>query len=210
MLKSRRMAWTLTLSIAITALIGVSAAVAADESKIGVVDTARVYKDAPRIKKYTEDLNVFRQNLGAKLDIRNQNRMLDENEVKELIDLKLKENATDKDKARLKELEDTERARDAELKTLQETKEPDDAKKTRLKQLQDMQQSSNVKGNELAKDYDEQLSNKMLELNNNAEKEVRDAIKVVAEAKGLTLVIAKEAVLFGGIDISDAIIAKME
>ena len=209
MLKSRRMAWTLTLTI-VTALIGFPTAMAAQEAKIGIVDTARVYKDAPRIKKYTEDLNKFRQSLGAKLDIRSQNRMLDENEVKELVDLKLKETPTDKDKARVKELEDAERARDAELKALQETKEPDDAKKARLKQLQDMQQSSNTKGNELAKDYDDQLASKMQELTSNAEKEMRDVIKSVAEAKALTLVVAKEAVLFGGIDISDDIIAKME
>ena len=209
MLKSRRMAWTLTLTI-ISTFFGLSTAMAAQETKIGVVDTARVFKDAPRIKKYNDEYIKFRQSLGAKLDIRSQNRMLDENEVKELVDLKLNENATDKDKTRIKELEDAERARDAELKALQETKEPDEAKKARLKQLQDMQQISNTKGNELAKSYDEQLATRMQELNNNAEVEMRDAIKKVAEAKALTLVVAKEAVLFGGIDISDDIIAKLE
>lgn len=209
MLRSRKIAWTLTLAFVITAIVGITAAVAADE-KIGVVDTARVYKDAPRIKKYSEELNLFRQNLEAKLNIRNQNRMLEENEIKELIDLKQKANATDNDKARIKQLEDTERARDNELKTLQETQNLDDAKKARLKLLQDMQQASNNKGAELTKDYEDQLSSKMIELNANVEKELLDAIRVVATAKGLSVVVAKEAVYFGGIDISDDIIAKME
>jgi Skp family chaperone for outer membrane proteins len=208
MIITRRIAWTLAICVAAVSLA--TCVWAAAEIKIGIVDTERAYKDAPRIKHYTEDLNKLRQSLATKLDIRSQNMMLDENEIKELIELKTKDNPSDKDKARIKELEDIERARDAELKALQETKEPNEQQKARQKVLSDMQQKSKDTGSALARDYEGQLQSKMQELNTKAENDLREAINKVAQAKAITVVIAKEAVLFGGIDITDEVIAKLE
>ena len=210
MLKSRRMAWVLAAMFVVAASIGMSGAMAASEVKIGIVDPAKVFKNAPKLKGYADELQKFKADLLAKLDIRSQNMMLDETEVQELVELKLKAVATDKEKARVTELESAERARDAEMKTLTETKDPNDTQKARLKTLQDMQQSSKTKGGELQKGYDERWSAKTQEMDAKAETDVREAIKKVAEAKGLTLVITKEAVMYGGSDISDDVIAKLD
>ncbi|MCE5199874.1 MAG: OmpH family outer membrane protein [Armatimonadota bacterium] len=211
MAKSRRTAWALVMIIAGVVLAG-TAAIAADQQnlKIGIVDLEKIYNTAPRVKQYTESLNVFRQDLATKLDIRSQNLMLNENEIKELIDLKLKPSATDKDKTRIQEIEDLERSRDGEYKTLQSTKEPNDQQKARQKELQDMQQKSKDTGNALAKDYDGQLQSKMQELNGKAETDIREAINKFASSKGFQIVLAKEAVLFGGTDISDDVIKNLD
>lgn len=211
MLKSRVLAWAMAIMCAGAGLI-VSSAKAADQPmKIGIVDIEKVYANAPRVKQYNEQLAAFRQELSQKLDIRNQNRMLNETEIEELINLKTKDKRTAAEDARIKELEALEKSRSAELTTLQSTKEPNDQQKARLKELQDMQQKSNDTGNALLKDYDGQLQSKVQELMGKAEVDVRDVISKIAADKGLSMVLAKDpAVLYGGIDISDDVIKNLD
>ncbi|MCE5313749.1 MAG: OmpH family outer membrane protein [Armatimonadota bacterium] len=208
MLKSRRMAWALAIMIAGVGMFGTAAK--ADDLKIGIVDVEKVYTNAPRVTQYTEELNKYRQELAQKLDVRSQNMMLDEAEIQELITLKTKTTRTAEEDARIKALEDIERTRDNEYKTLQATKDLDDQKKARLKELQDMNQKSKDTGNALAKDYDGQLQTKMQELNGKAEADVREAITKVVGQKGVQIVLAKEAVLYGGTDISDDVIKNLD
>lgn len=211
MLKSRILAWATAIICAGAGLVVTSAQAADQTVKIGVVDIEKVYSNAPRVKQYNEQLAAFRQELSQKLDIRNQNRMLNESEIEELIKLKTQDKRTPADDARIKELEGLERSRDAELKTLQGTKEPDEQQKAKLKELQDMQQKSNDTGNALLKDYDGQLQTRMQELMGKAETDVREVISKIAGEKGFTMVLAKDpAVLFGGIDISDDVIKNLD
>lgn len=62
----------------------------------------------------------------------------------------------------------------------------------------------------LAKDYDGQLKSKQQELLGKADADIRGAINKVAGEKGITMVIAKDAVLFGGLDITDDIIKNLD
>ena len=195
---------------AIAALTGAAVQAADNSQKIGVVDVQKVYKDAPRVKQFMEQLDVLRQTLGQKLDARGQNLLLDENEVKELVDLAIKANATDKEKARVDELKNTERTRDAELKSLQEAKDLNDQQKARLKELQDLQKKSKDTGSALAKDYEDQFQGKVKEMDDKARVEIQGAVSKVAESKGFTLVLDKTAALVGGIDITDDVIAKLD
>jgi Skp family chaperone for outer membrane proteins len=212
MVRSRKTAW-MALAIISAAVVLGSAAIAADTvPKIGMVDVAKIGRDAPRIKQYEEQREAKLAELSQKLDVRNQNLMLDENLVKELIDLKLKGTAaTDKDKARIAELEKTEKDRDSELKRLQGTQNPSDKDKATLKELQDMQAKSKATGDALEKDYINQMQTKTQELNEKAKTDMQEAVNKVAEAKGLTLVLVKDAVMFGGgLDITDDVIAKLD
>lgn len=177
--------------------------------KVGIVDTEKLM-NSPRFKQYDEEVTAFGQSLETKLTIRNQKLMLNEAEIKELIDLRTKPKTTPQDDARIKELEDIERQRDAELKTLQETKEPTDQQKARLKELQDMRQKSKDTGDALHKDYQGQLRSRVQSLDEQFAAEVQDAIKEVAQARGLVLVLNKMQVLYGGIDISDDVTAKLD
>lgn len=210
MLKSRRMAWTLATMIAAVCFTGISAFAADNSPKLAVVDLQKVYKEAPRVKQYMEELDSFRAELGQKLEIRSQNMMLDENEIKELIDLKLKTAATDKDKARITELENSERAKDAEFKQLQSTKDLNDQQKARMSELQKLQSNSKTTGEQLEKDYNSNLESKVQDLDGKAKADMLDAINKVAEGKGYAAVMDKSAVLNGGTDITDQVIAKLD
>ena len=208
--RSHGTAWMLAVAAAAVLFAGVAAEAADNQIKIGVVDIQKMYRDAPRIKQYMEDLDEFRGSLALKLEIYGQNTMLDGNEIKELIDLKTKETPTEADKTRIKTLEDTERARDAELKGLQENKELNEQQKARLQELQDMQKMSKDTLNAIAKDYDEQWQTKTQEFDAKAVADLREAINTVAQDKGFTLVLDQAAVFFGGTDITDDVIAKLD
>lgn len=210
MLELRRTAWVVAAGVVLAGLIGSGARAAAAEPKIGVVDVQKVYADAPRIKQYKEELDAFKQTLTQKLDVRAQNLMLDENEIKELIDLKLKAKPTDADNTRIKALTDGERAKDEELKTLQAAKEPNDQQKARLQELMNVQQKSKDTGNALIKDYDGQYQSKMGELQGKIDTELQAAVAKVGEAKGLGLILDKAGVMLGGIDITDDVIGRLD
>lgn len=210
MSKSRAVAWVLWVVVVLGGWVLAAPVWAADaDLKIGIVDTEKLM-NSPRFKQYDEEVTAFGQSLETKLTIRNQKLMLNEAEIKELIDLRTKPKTTPQDDARVKELEDIERQRDAELKTLQETKEPTEQQKARLKELQDMRQKSKDTGDALHKDYQGQLRSRVQSLDEQFAAEVQDAIKEVAQAKGLALVLNKMQVLFGGIDISDDVTAKLD
>lgn len=208
MFRSRRMAWVLGI-VAAVVLFGTALEAAETGLKIGIVDTTKVM-DSPRVKQYIEEIKSFEQMLQIKYTLRSQMLMLADDEIKEYIDLKIKDNPTDADKARIKALEDSEKARDAELKTLQEKKDATDQEKARLKELQDMRQKSKDTGDALAKDYQAQDQAKLEEIDGKIMADVKEAVAKVAEAKGLTLVLRKEATIYGGVDISDDVVQKLD
>ena len=208
--RSRGTAWMLAAAVVAAVFGGMAAEAADNQIKIGVVDVQKMYRDAPRIKQYMEDLDKLRESLALKLEIRGQNTMLDGNEIKELIDLKTKENPAEADKARIKTLEDTERAKDAELKGLQENKELNEQQKARLQELQDMQKMSKDTLNAIAKDCEDQWQTKTQEFDAKAVADLREAINKVAQDKGFTVVLDKAAVFFGGTDLTDDVIARLD
>ncbi len=200
--------------MALTALSILSTSVcgAADAVAIGTVDMGKVYTEAPRIKQLREQLEQRSKEFESRLDIREQNLMLTEEQVRELIDLKMKPNPSDKEKARIQELTDLERKLDEQLKNLQNTPQDKltDAEKARLKELTDLQAASKTAGGQIEKDYNTQLQNEARELEAKASEEINAVIKQLAEAKKLSYVLDKSAVFYGGSDITNEVIAKLD
>ena len=56
----------------------------------------------------------------------------------------------------------------------------------------------------------ERLRNKQQELIEPIEQSIKDAVKKTAEAKGLSVVIEQSAVVYGGQDITQDVIAKLK
>lgn len=213
MLGLRRAAWMAIATVVFVGLIGSGVwAAASSDPKIGVVDSQKVYKEAPRIKQYQEQLDGFKQTLTNKVEIRAQNLMPNPTEIEELVTLKTKDKdkLTDADNKRITDLTASERAKDDELKSLQQVTTPTEQQKARLKELTDLQNKSKDTGNALLTDYDTQYKSKMQELQGKIDGELQTAVQKVAESKGLTLVLDKAAVMIGGTDISDAVIAALD
>jgi Skp family chaperone for outer membrane proteins len=210
MLGLHRTGVLLVCAVVAAGLVGSGTWAAALEPKVGVVDGRKIDDNAPRVKQYMEELDAMANLLKTKLDIRAQNTMLDENEINELISLKTKDKATDADTARIKALTDIERSKDEELRKLQETKDLNEQQKARLQELMNLQQKSKDMGNALSKDYDGQYQSKAVELQGKIDTDVRAAVAKVAEAKGLSLVFDKSVVVYGGIDITDDVVARLD
>lgn len=195
------------------------AAATANESKIGVVDLQKVASDAPLMKQYSDEIMALNNSLTEKMRLRDQLVMLNETEMKELLDLKAKPSLTTAEDARVKGLTDIERGRDAELKKLQQTKDLGAQDKTRLNELRDIQLKSSQARDTAAKDYQSQVQTKGQELWAKAELEMEAVVAKIAQAKSLPFVVAKgitmadgtvgKSVLFGGVDITDDVIGKL-
>lgn len=89
-------------------------------------------------------------------------------------------------------------------------KELDDYKK----QLSDEfnTKSANMDDNQkaaLASEYQGKVQDKMMEIQKKIQSQVSDASKAVADAKGLSIVMDKRTVLYGGVDITDQVQRKL-
>lgn len=208
--RSRRMACVIAAVLAIIVATGAAAYAADNALKIGIINVQKVYDNAPRFKQYMEMLVKLQEELGSKLEIRSQNLMLPEEQIKEIVDLKIKQKPTEQDTARIKELSDIERANDAELKRLQGLKDLTEQDKAKLNELTEMQKKARIAGEEMEKDYNSRLHASRQDLENKASADLQEAVNKVAEEKGLTYVIAKDAMLFGGVDVTDNVISKLD
>jgi len=196
--------------IALVVVWGASVVSAADAPvKIAVVDLAKL-DDSPRLKQYNEQFNGLKTSLDNKLTIRGLNLLLNDTEITELVDLKTKDTPTDVDKARIKVLEDKSNALNAELAGLRTTSAPTDVQKARQTELTQMEAKSKDTGKNLATDYESQLRTKYDELMTQFRADAKEASGKVAAEKGYTYVLASDAVLFGGTDITDLVIAKLD
>ena len=198
------------IGLAVVALLAagmICGPVAAAEtpSSFGFIDVQGVFDGYEKTQKSNAQLDMLSKQLETRLKTISEFKLLDEAEGKELMDLKVMENPADKDKDRMKALEDKERALDAELKDLQSKKEPTDQDKARLKELQDISAASDNTLLKLNEDYTKQLRAKNEEL----AKEIRDdmlkAIETVAGENKINVVLDKIAVLYGGMDLTEAV-----
>lgn len=210
MLIMRRIAWITMAAVAVL-MAGYCSVYAAEPApKIAVVDLDKVHTAAPRIRQYWDEINGLKSDLEKKLEIRSQSLLLGGNEIEELLTLVTKATTTEQEKNRIKDLRATQEARQNELQTIEQTKEPNAQQSARMKELQDARKKSSDAGEAITKDYDTLLKNKVNELDKKAEADLREAINKVATAKGFGVVLAKDAVLFGGTDITDDVISKLD
>ena len=178
----------------------------AAETKIGVVEMEKVWKDYELSKKYSADFEALRAKKKAQLDRWDRNRLLTEVQLRELDTLYDKAGPTDGDKARIKAIEDDATKLDAEMKDLQAKKEPTVDDKKRLDELN----ARSAKTDETLRKMAEQADTELADINAKWSKEVKDnitaAIQKIAEQKGIPLVLDKTAVLFGGTDLTTPVV----
>lgn len=209
MVTSRGTVWMVVLAAGL-AMLG-SACMAADGlPAVGIVDVAKVNNEAPRIKQLSELLEKKGVEFDSKLGIRGQSLMLPEEQIRELIDLKLKPAPTDADKARIKQITDQEKANDDELKKLQTTPQLTDDQKKRMGELADFQKKAQEMRENMAKDYTIQYQSEAANLTAKANAEIEEVVKKLATDKKLAFVFAKNAIFFGGTDITSEVISKLD
>ncbi|MBR4749632.1 MAG: OmpH family outer membrane protein [Abditibacteriota bacterium] len=190
--------------IIVTVLLLAFAAAAAVGQTIGKFDEEKV-QDTPLFKSLMAELGEADQNVRRELALRTNNPFLTENEVSELIS----ESAKNASGARVKELQDENKKREAEYTTLSQANPPSDEQKKRIDELSQMQKKSaanleNVKES-MTKTMEELFMAKQAAL----DAQIAKACEAVAAEKKLSVIVLKSAVLYGGVDVTEDVLAKL-
>ncbi len=220
MIRPRKAAWI--AAVAALTLVSTplwSADAPTGSASIGLIDQARLKTEAPKMKRYSDELQALAQSLDATLDLRNGNPMLDKAEIKELIDLKAKAAPTPAESARIEALSAAESAREQELKTLQSSRTLTDLQRMQMRGLQDRLKQSETAFNAAYQDGQNKLTAKSEELEGKASADLAAAATKVAVARKLKIVLltntvlpdggTRQIALYGGVDVTDDVIAQL-
>ncbi|MEN6372788.1 MAG: OmpH family outer membrane protein [Armatimonadota bacterium] len=195
--------------LAMVALSFTPAKAADTSASLGYVDAATVFEKYTKTEKAKADLEAFAKQLDLQLKTLDANKMLDDNDSKELLALVIKQNPTESEKARIKELQDKEKTLDAELKSLQAKTEPTDQEKARQKELMDMASKSEDNCKKMSQSAETDFTAKRDSVFTDLRNDIMKVIEEVAKQKKIDVVIDKVAVYYGGVDLTQPVIDKL-
>jgi Skp family chaperone for outer membrane proteins len=178
-------------------------------AKIGIVDVSRVEDEYTEVKDATTVVNALEASLTDILKMRQKYSLLSPQELDELEKLTGLEKPEDKDKQRITELSKKGDDLAAELETLRNKKDPTDADKARLTELTAASTKSSTDVEARRAEYATKVQGKQKELLDKLTDKMNAAIAELAQQKSFWVVVAKPVTLWGGTDITDELIAKL-
>lgn len=172
---------------------------------IGFVDVQKVFYECEEAKKSTADLRAEGEKLQAQLQRMLERRLLTDDQRKEAEAIDAIDKPTDAQKQRLAELTAEAKKYEDELKDLQQKPESslDDKQKERLNELTTRGRQATQKIQELNDTYAKQLNDKNQDMSTKIQERIKNAIGDVARNKGLTAVVDKQVILYGGLDVTE-------
>jgi Skp family chaperone for outer membrane proteins len=184
----------------------------AKDSTVGFVDLGRVtdqIKKTPTWQVMTKRFEDERTKFQAEIADLTKIRYLSDVERKEFETLKAKAKPTDSEKARTAELEARSDALDKEFTTLAGQEKPTPEQEARLKALAKMRETA---VNALQEETDKR-SQSLRDLEGQVLEEMQGKIlkfvEQVADSKNLVMVIDRQAVLYGGLDLTEDVLKKL-
>jgi Skp family chaperone for outer membrane proteins len=180
-------------------------------STFATVDFQKIATSYGQREEVEKTIRTMRAKFDARLQRRDNMPLLTEVEQKELDTLTEKDNPSDADKKRIKELTDKGQRLGTEIQALRQKADKDltDADKQKIKDaeaafIQAQQQYGNMK---------EDLTNQLQQYGTtNGDKlvgQIREAVKRVAEQKGVSIVFSSEVALYAGADLTDPVLAEL-
>ena len=195
------------------ALLGVAtsmpARAEADGPKWGVIDMERVAIEYREMQRLNQEFQDFQRNQEIGLQQKHTTRLLTDAERQEFADLLAMGAPTEARTERLKvlrELSDEREQRLVELRKKDECTEEEAAER------QELEARHGARMAELAALQDEMKASRVGKyegLSKLVADSVDNALKAVAEEQKLALVLRKDSVMFGGVDITEAVLAKL-
>lgn len=172
-----------------------------------VIDLKKTVDNYTETAKAQQELAALDKTLRDTYDNKEAGRFLDDNERKELETLQAVANPTAEQKKRLEELVQMNNARAQTFRGLQLNPNRTAAEEQEYKTLQARSDKMDKELDELAERLQEQLRKKQEEIGNRLNESIQKAINTVATQKSIPAVFDKTAVLFGGQDITDDVLA---
>ena len=179
---------------------------------VGYVDVQKVLQDSPIAVKMRKDAEDFRTKLQDQLAQQQDLIFLTDADQAELKALQEKEQKSDKDKARIVDLQKKSQAAEQELLALQQ--KPDttatDAEKSRRAELFSLRQRNTAQLQANQQKAQEDLDRRATELMDGLQSRILKVVEQVATDEKLTMVVDKQARLYGGRDITELVVGKLK
>jgi Skp family chaperone for outer membrane proteins len=177
---------------------------------VGYVDLKSIFTDAPVAQAAVKRAEELKGQLQGELALMQDTVALSEEEQKELRTLLGKQNATDKEKARIAELRGKTGKLDEELVQLQQKPTPTEAEKARMQELTQLFSRARTKLRQEMDARQTRLDQEGDKLMHSLQEKILKAVEDVAREQGLSMVVDKQARLFGGEDITRAVVGKLK
>jgi outer membrane protein len=186
-----------------------ASAAAAETPRFGVVDMDRVAGEYRQMHELNQQFQDFQRDQERQLQERHKTRLLTEAEGQEYADMSATAAPTDANRKRVQELEALSGTREQRLLELRQKKELTAEEEAEAKQWADLYEKSMTELTSLQAELQASRVAKYEELSKVVADNVTNAVKSVAEEQKLTLVLRKDAVLYGGTDITEAVLTKL-
>jgi Skp family chaperone for outer membrane proteins len=181
----------------------------ADRPKWGVIDMERVAVEYQEMQRLNQEFQDFQRNQEIELQEQHTTRLLTDAERQEFADLSAMGAPTEARTERLKELgglSDEREQRLLELGKKDECTEEEAAERQELEARYEARMAELVA---LQAEMKAGRVGKYEELSKLVADSVDNAIKAAAEEQKLALVLRKDSVMYGGVDITEAVLAKL-
>ncbi|HTE20816.1 MAG TPA: OmpH family outer membrane protein [Armatimonadota bacterium] len=182
------------------------------DTTVGFVDLGQVTEQIKKTSTWqvkTKEFEDKSSKFGDEFLYLQKIRYLTESERKELETLKAKTKASGTEQARIDELEKRSEALDKEFQQLAGTEKPSPEQDKRIKELSAMRQAAI----DALQGEQEKRAATLRELQGAAleslQGEILKKVSEVADSKNLTLVVDRQAVLFGGQDVTPDVLRKL-
>jgi len=185
---------------------------------LGVIDMGQLFNEYQEYQQANREYQEYQQKLvnqfQARLNLRRQHFMLTADEYGELETLLLKGNdLNEADKKRVQELQSVTPKLREELAKLQAKPDLSEAEKARKKELVDKQNASLQELEERSKEFERLIQEKMRERDAEVSGRLRAKIDAmiarIAQENKLVMVFNKDSVLYGGGDITDQVVKRL-
>lgn len=177
---------------------------------LGYVDIEKVFNDAPAAQAAVRQAEQLKNQLQSELTLMQETLALTEAEQRQLRELLDKKNPTEADKARIAELRGRTGKLAEEQRALQQKADLTDAERTRLKELTGLFMSAETRLHTEMETRQNQLNQKGDELMGALQDKILKAVEDAAKEQGLSMVVDKQARLFGGVDITASVVNKLK
>jgi Skp family chaperone for outer membrane proteins len=179
---------------------------------LGYVDIEEVAEKSIVGQKAKKDAEELRSKLQDELDRKQKLALLSPEQLADLKRLQSKpeKELTDAEKAKIADLQGATERLQKELQELQQKANPSEADSTRIQELTQRQRAAMTQLSGDVQKAEGELRENAQQIMRGLQDRIMKAVEEAAKAEGLAMVVHKEARLFGGVDITEAVINRLK
>jgi Skp family chaperone for outer membrane proteins len=179
------------------------------EISMGYVDVQKVLVDSPAAVNARKEAEGLKTHLQEQLALQGDLLFLTDAEQTELKGLQDKPQNSDKEKQRIAELQKKSHDAEAELLSLQQKSTPTDAEKSRMAELLNLRSRNTTQLQQSQAKAQEALDKQAGALMDQLQERILKVVEQVATQEKLSMVVDKQARLYGGRDITSLVVEKL-